>query len=256
MEVTISIMNYNYGKYLSQAIESALNQTIENIVYEVLLIDDGSTDDSDEVANNYIHFKNFRISKSNNQGFAASLTRAITEAKGKYVFLLDADDYYELNKIAEVLPLLRQGKLYVSDTSQYVDESGKKIKGGGSGSTSTVAINKEAVMPLMPLENEISLYALYKLGKGQVSHCICTNYRFHNNSFTNREIPGKWQTYLSKVTNNLSIRLCEIGKGYLPQIWNSSEKEVLKAMFFFKSRAYYNKLEACLETHQLAKSFK
>ena len=249
MVATIAIINYNYGRFLSTAIESALKQDTK-ATFEVLLIDDGSTDNSDEIANNYVRYSNFRISKTPNQGFAKSLNRAITEARGKYVFFLDADDYFSINKLSCILPLFGQDVLYISDTSQYIDEVGKKLNSGAFGSTSTVAVKKKAVLPLMPIENEIYLYSLFIIGRGKILSEKYTYYRFHNNNMTNRKEAGKWQTYLGDVTNNLSNTLYKIGSSEDQTVWSASKQNILKAASFFKSRAYYNYLEACLELKQ------
>ena len=50
-EVTVYITNYNYGKYISQAIKSCLNQSFRNL--EILIIDDGSTDNSQKIINKF-----------------------------------------------------------------------------------------------------------------------------------------------------------------------------------------------------------
>jgi glycosyltransferase involved in cell wall biosynthesis len=116
MEVTIAIINYNYGKYLTQAIESALNQTT-NIEYEVLVIDDGSTDNSDEIILNYQAYPKFRSSKTENLGFAAALTRALTESIGDYVFFMDADDHFLSNKIDAILFEPSVSTLYLANSN-------------------------------------------------------------------------------------------------------------------------------------------
>lgn len=84
--VSIIIANYNYGRYLPEAIESALNQTWPAI--EVIYIDDGSTDDSLEIARRYP----ITVLVQDNQWVAAARNNAVEFARGKYLFFLDADD--------------------------------------------------------------------------------------------------------------------------------------------------------------------
>jgi glycosyltransferase involved in cell wall biosynthesis len=255
MEVTISIINYNYGRYLKQAIDSALMQSFKDIAIEILVIDDGSNDESDDVIAHYTTLENFRASKTENRGFAASLTRAVTEAKGDYVFLLDADDYFASNKVDKMLPFLLQGNLYICDTSSYVNEKGILMEGGAAGSTSTIALNKKAVLPLLPVENELSFFALYKLGYGKILSQSLTFYRMHDKSMTDRNNPGKWNFYLARITDNLSKRLVDIA-GLNASGWNVSKKKILFTAFEFKSQAYYNKLEASLERAEYFNAFK
>lgn len=87
---SIVITNYNYGKYVGQAIKSAVGQTKPA---EIVVVDDGSTDDSKEVIRNTPapdHLLNVIYQK--NQGVAAARNAGITAATGDYIICLDADD--------------------------------------------------------------------------------------------------------------------------------------------------------------------
>lgn len=89
--VSIIIPNYNHGAYLADAIQSALDQTYSNI--EIIVVDDGSTDDSQAVANKFreqIHYMYQR-----NGGLCAARNTGLRAAKGTYIGLLDADDMLE-----------------------------------------------------------------------------------------------------------------------------------------------------------------
>ena len=57
--INIYITNHNYGKYLSKSINSVLNQTYKN--YELIIIDDGSTDNSKQILEKYKNYKNIKI---------------------------------------------------------------------------------------------------------------------------------------------------------------------------------------------------
>ena len=84
--VSIIITNYNYGRYLAEAIESALAQTWQD--REILFIDDGSTDDSLEIAKRYP----ITVLAQQNQGVSAARNNAAQYAQGEYVLFLDSDD--------------------------------------------------------------------------------------------------------------------------------------------------------------------
>lgn len=90
--VTIAIPFFNSESYLSYAIQSVLIQTY--LDWELLLIDDGSTDDSQKIAKEYSERdKRIRVlCDGNNKGLAARLNETIAEAKGKYYIRMDADD--------------------------------------------------------------------------------------------------------------------------------------------------------------------
>jgi glycosyltransferase involved in cell wall biosynthesis len=91
--VTIYITNYNYGAYLKSAIDSALRQTYANI--EVLIFDDGSTDQSIEVLSAYQADPRIRIIQKRNEGLNSTIIQAFGMANGDYVIRLDADDWFD-----------------------------------------------------------------------------------------------------------------------------------------------------------------
>ena len=85
-KISVIIPCYNYGKYLSDAIESALAQTYKNI--EIIVVDDGSTDNTVEIANKYP----VKIFTQNNRGLSATRNFGISKATGQWIFPIDADD--------------------------------------------------------------------------------------------------------------------------------------------------------------------
>ena len=99
--VSIIITNYNYGRFLGEAIESALAQTWQN--REILFIDDGSTDDSVEVARRYP----ITLFTQKNSGVCIARNNALSVARGEYVSFLDADDRLAPTAIEHMLARLR-----------------------------------------------------------------------------------------------------------------------------------------------------
>jgi glycosyltransferase involved in cell wall biosynthesis len=87
--VSIVINNYNYERFLRQAIESALSQTYENT--EVIIVDDGSTDGSVDIINEYA--ERATVILKNNGGQASAFNVGISRATGDFILLLDSDDY-------------------------------------------------------------------------------------------------------------------------------------------------------------------
>lgn len=94
--ISVIIPTYNCDRYIVQAIDSVLAQ--KNCDYEVIVIDDGSSDRTGDVLEPY----NARISyvRQKNQGVAAARNRGIAEAKGELIAFLDADDYFLPGKLA------------------------------------------------------------------------------------------------------------------------------------------------------------
>lgn len=91
--LTVLITNYNHGRYLSQAIDSLLIQDFSS--YEILIIDDGSTDHSVEVIDSYVaRYPCIRVIKyAKNQGVCFALNDGTEKARGVYLHTMAADDY-------------------------------------------------------------------------------------------------------------------------------------------------------------------
>lgn len=96
-KVTVYITNFNYGDYIRQAIDSVLEQKFRD--FEVIIIDDGSTDHSHEIIESYQNHPKVSIVYQENKGLNVTNNIAIKLAKGKYVMRLDADDYLNENAL-------------------------------------------------------------------------------------------------------------------------------------------------------------
>lgn len=99
MFFSIIITTYNYEKYIRESVESALNQDFSG-EYEVIVIDDCSTDNTSFVLNDYGSL--IRIHNETNLSLEVSANKGIRKANGKYIVRLDADDYLECNFLSEI----------------------------------------------------------------------------------------------------------------------------------------------------------
>lgn len=93
--ITVYIVSHNYGNYLTDAIESVLRQTSDS--WELLIIDDGSTDNTAEVMNLYKGDKRIRSFHTKGIGLPAVCNLALKAARGKYLIRLDGDDIFDEN---------------------------------------------------------------------------------------------------------------------------------------------------------------
>lgn len=125
--VTIYVTNYNYGAYIVKAFNSILEQTYKNI--EILLIDDGSTDNSREIINDLVS-SNTNVTKifQQNKGLNKTNNVAISKATGKYIMRLDADDILTTNAIELMVQALEQDESIGLVFPDYylMDENGYK----------------------------------------------------------------------------------------------------------------------------------
>lgn len=88
--VSAIIPNYNYAHYLARAIDSVLAQTYPHV--EIVVVDDGSTDNSESVLRNY--GRRIRLLRQQNQGVAAARNHGVRQTSGELVAFLDADDLW------------------------------------------------------------------------------------------------------------------------------------------------------------------
>src|ERR1700739_1761966 len=118
MKVSIVVVNHNYARFLQQAIDSALAQTYRNI--EVVVVDDGSTDDSAEVIRSYGN-RIIPIFKEN-AGQCSCYFRGLAVSSGDLVLYLDADDFLYPRCLYEVVANWRQGDVKAHFYLDVVDE--------------------------------------------------------------------------------------------------------------------------------------
>lgn len=89
--ISIIIPSYQQGRYLSEALESVIDQTLQN--WEAIVINDGSIDETEMVARKYAELDNrIKYYSQENSGVACARNNAIKKAKGMYILPLDADD--------------------------------------------------------------------------------------------------------------------------------------------------------------------
>lgn len=105
--VSIVIPVYNVEMYLEQCINSVIFQTYKNI--EVILVDDGSTDDSGTICDRYTEKDNrVTVIHKNNGGLSSARNAGIEKSEGNYIYFLDSDDYIAEDTIAKYVQYLEQ----------------------------------------------------------------------------------------------------------------------------------------------------
>lgn len=92
MDISVIVTNFNYGRFLGRCLRSLLSQSLPRANFEIIVVDDASTDDSLEI------IKSFRdritlLQQPSNMGLAHSSNLGILNAKGRYVVRVDSDDY-------------------------------------------------------------------------------------------------------------------------------------------------------------------
>jgi len=128
IKITVYITNYNYGRFLKQAIESVLRQTETN--FEIIIIDDGSSDNSKSIIRSYHNHPKIKIVLQQNKGLTVSNNLALKLARGQYIMRLDADDYLAANALEKLTLLLDKKPNIGMVFGDYylVDEDGNIFK--------------------------------------------------------------------------------------------------------------------------------
>ncbi len=125
--VTVIIPTYNYGRFLAGAVESALRQTFTDL--EVLVIDDGSTDNTPAVIETFRHDPRFHYERTAHVGAAAAKNIGIRQARAALIAFLDADDLWLPEKLARQVPLFAAdpGPGVVYSRRLLMDEQGRDL---------------------------------------------------------------------------------------------------------------------------------
>ena len=129
IEGLVSIITpcYNGGRYLSETIESVLAQSYPH--WEMLIIDDGSTDDSAAIAVRYAAMDSRIIAmRQPNRGSASARNKGMRCAQGQYIALLDADDLWTLDFLEKQIAFLREkNAICVCCSYSRIDEQSREI---------------------------------------------------------------------------------------------------------------------------------
>ncbi|WP_298499378.1 glycosyltransferase [uncultured Algibacter sp.] len=126
MKLSIVIPLYNKEDYIVRCLDSLLAQDVSKNEFEIIIVDDGSTDSSFSIAKEYAEkYPNIQLFKQKNGGAGAARNKGLEVSKGDYIYFLDADDYIAKNVFKRILELSLGNKLeilgfntkYVSDGS-------------------------------------------------------------------------------------------------------------------------------------------
>lgn len=107
MNLSVIVSVYNLEKYIAKCIESFYNQNIPFDDYELIIIDDGSTDKSSEIIISYSKkYSNIRYYYKNNGGASSARNYGLPFARGKYIWFFDGDDWVKPNILKSILEII------------------------------------------------------------------------------------------------------------------------------------------------------
>ena len=186
--ISVVLPVYNGEEYLEESIESILNQSYQN--FELIIINDGSTDDSQMIIKKYLfNDKIIYISRSN-KGLIKTLNEAIRISNGTYIARMDQDDICFPNRLEKQLNFIRKTNSILTGTQGYlINNEGNKIG----------KVN-------LPLEHKAIVKSLCKLSSGFIHPSVMFNKEAVQN------IGGYNHNYQHAEDFDLFLRLSRIGK--------------------------------------------
>lgn len=123
MKLTIIVPVYNAGRYLGRCLHSLLCQDLPAEDYEILCIDDGSTDFSPGLLGVYAGiYPNVRMIRKENGGVTTARNLGLQEAKGEYIWFVDADDVVRENVLGKLMTLAEGNDRLVLDAYTFIDK--------------------------------------------------------------------------------------------------------------------------------------
>ncbi len=125
-EISIIIPSYNHDKYIGNAINSVLNQSIED--WELIIVDDGSTDNSLETIKRFSDPRIHLFCQANS-GAHSAINLGLRNSKGDYLAILNSDDMYHPKRLEHLLRLFEENPRinFAGSHIQIIDDSGKKL---------------------------------------------------------------------------------------------------------------------------------
>lgn len=124
-KLSVVVAIYNVEKYVKKCVESLIDQSADD--YEIILVDDGSTDSSGKIIDSYLNYENIRIIHQKNKGVSVARNTGIENSNGEWLTFVDGDDYVEKNFINKILKSIDEfdTDMLVFNYNAFFDENNK-----------------------------------------------------------------------------------------------------------------------------------
>lgn len=262
IDISIIIPVYNSEKYISECLESIVNQTIIN--KEVIIVNDGSTDSSRDIIDEYIKKYDFMtLINKENEGVALARNLALNHARGKYIGFVDSDDIIDKNMFKEMVDIGKNNRCDIvecnyqifKDKSEcnfnYVDNEEIKLYGDDPFKMFlSLNINGYLCTKIYKAEKLKSNLIKFPNTKcfedmmfNMENFSLCKNYCKTEKSFYKyRQIENSLSSNINE--NHIEIYSEEIKrwKSYLYRSNNLKNKEIYKYVKIFEIKTFLNLL--------------
>lgn len=225
--ISVAIATYNGEKYIKEQLDSILVQLNDND--EIIISDDGSTDNTIKIIND-LNDKRIKIFNGPKQGVKQNFANAIKNCSGKYVFLADQDDIWEMEKVKKVLETFEQEKytcvihdctVFENSSKNIIYNSFYEFRNSGKGIIKNIwkntyigccmAIDSKIIDKILPIPNDIEMHDQWIgilsdiYGKNFFIKDKLIRYRRHENN-----VSKLTKNNLNKLIKNRSILILRL----------------------------------------------
>lgn len=127
MNISIVIITYNHERYLEQCLLSCLRQNKTNLKYEIIVVDDGSTDNTPKIFQKFDN-ENIRLFRIENSGIEKAANFGFQQATGNHIARVDADDLLMLDYLQTMERFIEEKSAFFYPNYIEIDEVGKALK--------------------------------------------------------------------------------------------------------------------------------
>lgn len=256
-KVSVIIPTYNRARFVGEAIDSVLAQTYKD--YEIIVVDDGSTDNTQEVLKHYGH--KIRYFRQENKGISAARNLALEKARGEYIAFLDDDDLWLPEKLEKQIDVLERNPdlAFVASETHVINGKGEIIDRfkRGKGDVETFEnLRQQYFVPM--LTTVVRRKCLDSVGGFNPSLPICQDHDLWLRlakiyKFRYIDVPlAKYRMHANNITKNLDQYLRD-------HLVIATASEFVSDMPFVerrirKSKVYYRFAEQYYLTNSFAKA--
>ncbi|MDA5541700.1 glycosyltransferase [Streptococcus thermophilus] len=246
--LTVVIPVYNVEKYLKRCVESVLVQEWNN--YDILLVDDGSTDSSPQICDDYVKAYDFiSVIHKENGGLSEARNTGISNAEGEYVYFLDSDDWIEPNTFSDLAEVIESDQYDIISFNQEFVKSEHDIIKSDSKRTKRLT-GKEALIDMFSYgfitgfaTDKIYRKALFtkntiQFPVGKYYEDLGTNYKLFLSA---KKVYATNQKYYHYLIDNPDA---------ITKSWN--EQKLENMISFYKELYYSDTVRSKLDSSELA----
>ena len=260
VKVSVIVPNYNHASYLRQRLDSILNQTYQD--FELILLDDASTDNSLEVLHaykNHPKISHFIVNEKNSGSPFKQWEKGLRLAKGDYVWIAESDDYAELNFLEETLNSLKTnaGIALAYCDSRIIDEEGKTLNLISKRKNGFFKTNRWSYDAIVDGRAELLHYMFFKTTINNASAALF-NKSHINDAFlirlANYKNAGDMFCYMYYALKGNIVYISKALNNYREHGYNTTKKNIENGVLYKERLLCYLEIISMLKESKLTKT--